>query len=181
MDNDELRNKTLDFKKRISDHLNVIDTEISELRENANNEEDIHIKEEYYNSIDELIKERDKEIENILNEILPEAFALVKETSKRFSENEKLVVTATQHDRDIAARKPNVVIEGEKAIWHNSWIAAGGQIKWNMVHYDVQLIGGMVLHDGKIAEMATGEGKTLVATLPLYLNALAGQGYIWSL
>lgn len=176
LDNDELRNKTLEFKKRIADHLNDIDANISELRESANNEEDIHIKEEYYNSIDELIKERDKEIEIILNEILPEAFALVKETSKRFSENEKLIVTATQHDKDIAARKPNVVIEGDKAIWLNNWIAAGGQIKWNMIHYDVQLIGGMVLHDGKIAEMATGEGKTLVATLPLYLNALAGQG-----
>ena len=176
LDNDDLRNKTLDFKKRISDHLADIDTAIAEQQENANNEEDIHAKEEYYNSIDELNKERDKEIENILQEILPEAFALVKETARRFSENDNLIVTATQHDKDIAARKPNVTIDGDKASWANSWMAAGGQIKWNMVHYDVQLIGGMVLHDGKIAEMATGEGKTLVATLPLYLNALAGQG-----
>ena len=176
LDNDGLRNKTLDFKKRIADHLSEIDAEINNLRENANIEEDIHVKETFYNSIDELIKQKDKETENILQEILPEAFAVVKETARRFSENESLIVTATQHDRDIAAVKPSVKIEGNNAIWENSWIAAGGQIKWNMVHYDVQLIGGMVLHDGKIAEMATGEGKTLVATLPIYLNALAGQG-----
>ena len=176
LSNDDLRNKTNEFRQRIKDHLNEIDAEITTLKENANNEEDIHAKEEIYNAIDDLGKQRDKEIENILRDLLPEAFALVKETSRRFSENEKLIVTATQHDKDIAARKPNVIIDGQNAIWENNWIAAGGQIKWNMVHYDVQLIGGMVLHDGKIAEMATGEGKTLVATLPIYLNALAGQG-----
>lgn len=176
LSNDDLRNKTLEFKKRIADFLNDIDTGINEYREKANAEEDIHEKEELYNAIDSLIKERDEQTEVILKEILPEAFAVIKETARRFSENENIIVSATQHDKDIAARKPNVVIEGDKALWANNWIAAGGQIKWNMIHYDVQLIGGMVLHDGKISEMATGEGKTLVATLPLYLNALAGQG-----
>src|SRR5690606_2642073 len=107
---------------------------------------------------------------------LPEAFAVVKETARRFTENKEIEVTASQFDRDIAARKPNVSIEGDKAIWKNTWIAAGSEVTWNMVHYDVQLIGGIVLHQGKIAEMSTGEGKTLVGTLPTYLNALAGQG-----
>lgn len=109
-------------------------------------------------------------------QILPEAFAVVKETAKRFTENEKLEVTATQFDKDLAATKPNVEIQGEKALWSNTWTAAGVEVTWNMVHYDVQLIGGIVLHEGKIAEMATGEGKTLVGTLPAYLNALSGQG-----
>ncbi len=176
LSNDELRNKTLEFKNRINDYLKDIDDEINKLKENANKEEDIHRREEIYDAIDELIKDRDTELEIILNEILPEAFAVVKETSRRFMENEELIVTATDHDRDLAATKSNITIDGDKAIWANNWIAAGGEIEWNMVHYDVQLIGGMVLHDGKIAEMATGEGKTLVATLPLYLNALAGQG-----
>lgn len=176
LSNDDLRNKTLEFKQRIKDHLSEIDAEIADLNSKSGTEENISVKEDYYNQIDNLQKERDQEIESILLEIQPEAFALVKETARRFTVNETLTVTATQHDMDIAAKKTNVNIEDGKAHWANSWIAAGGQVKWNMVHYDVQLIGGMVLHDGKIAEMATGEGKTLVATLPLYLNALAGQG-----
>ena len=176
LSNDELRNKTIEFKERITDHLKDIDAEINELKENANTEEDILVKEEIYDAIDELIKERDENLEVVLNQILPEAFAVVKETSRRFAENDFLEVKATQHDRDLAAVRPNITIEGDNAVWANKWLAAGGEIKWNMVHYDVQLIGGMVLHDGKIAEMTTGEGKTLVASLPLYLNALAGQG-----
>ena len=176
LSNDELRNKTLEFKARIKDYLKDIDDEISRLKSAADTEEDILRKEEIYDEIDELVKDRDKELEVVLNEVLPEAFAVVKETSRRFAENESLRVTATQHDKDLAAAKPNITIEGDEAIWSNKWLAAGGEIQWNMVHYDVQLIGGMVLHDGKIAEMATGEGKTLVATLPLYLNALAGEG-----
>ena len=111
-----------------------------------------------------------------LNEILPEAFAVVKETARRFKENTELVSTATQLDRDLSVTKDYIRINGDKSIYKNSWMAAGGPITWNMVHYDVQLIGGIVLHQGKIAEMATGEGKTLVSTLPAYLNALAGEG-----
>lgn len=121
-------------------------------------------------------KERDTHLEVILRALLPEAFATVKETARRFSNNEELEVSATDHDCNLAARKSYITIDGDKARWKNSWTAAGGEITWNMVHYDVQLIGGMVLHDGKIAEMATGEGKTLVATLPAYLNGLSGMG-----
>jgi preprotein translocase subunit SecA len=121
-------------------------------------------------------KGRNEQLEAVLRDILPEAFAVVKETARRFMENEEITVTATQHDRELATKMSHVRIEGENAIWKNSWKAAGGDITWNMLHYDVQLIGGMVLHDGKVAEMATGEGKTLVATLPAYLNGVAGQG-----
>ncbi len=137
---------------------------------------DVSEKVALYTQVDKLEKDRNKELEVILMDILPEAFAVVKETARRFKENKTIEVTATQFDRDLAARKSNVVIKGDKATHHNTWIAAGNEVTWDMVHYDVQLIGGMVLHQGKIAEMATGEGKTLVATLPAYLNALAGQG-----
>lgn len=174
--NDELRNKSLDFKKRIADHLEGIDQDIETLNTNAANEADLNLKEDLFNQIDELKKERDKHLEEVLKTILPEAFAVVKETSRRFANNETLTVTATQHDRDLAATKNYIQIDGDKAIYSNSWTAAGGDVTWNMVHYDVQLIGGMVLHDGKVAEMQTGEGKTLVATLPAYLNGLTGQG-----
>ena len=109
-------------------------------------------------------------------EILPEAFAIVKDTARRFTENPTLTVTAMQYDRDLAAAHDHITIEGDKAVWQNTWIAGGSPVTWDMVHYDVQLIGGIVLHQGKIAEMQTGEGKTLVATLPVFLNALAGQG-----
>ncbi len=176
LSNDDLRNKTIEFRARIANHLKEIDKEILEMEESAKKTENVFEREEVYLQIDELIKERDKELEVILKEILPEAFAVVKETANRFMNNESIVVTATQHDRDLAATKSHITIEGNNAIWSNSWTAAGAEIKWNMLHYDVQLIGGMVLHDGKVAEMQTGEGKTLVATLPAYLNGLAGKG-----
>ncbi|MEM9545569.1 MAG: preprotein translocase subunit SecA [Bacteroidota bacterium] len=174
--NDELRNKSTDFRKRIEEHLAGIDQDIQTLNDNAANEADLNAKEELFNQIDDLKKERDKHLEVILKEILPEAFAVVKETARRFMSNEGLTVTATNHDRDLAATKSYITISGDQATYANSWTAAGGDITWNMVHYDVQLIGGMVLHDGKVAEMQTGEGKTLVATLPAYLNGLTGQG-----
>ncbi len=175
--NDKLRAKTIEFKGRISAFLTDIDGKISALKADAeSNDLDLHQKTAIYDQVDTLGKDRDTELEKVLLEILPEAFAVVKETSRRLSENEFLEVTATQHDRDYAARKSNVKIVGDKAIWANRWDAAGTEVVWNMVHYDVQLIGGIVLHSGKIAEMATGEGKTLVSTLPAYLNALADQG-----
>jgi preprotein translocase subunit SecA len=176
LSNDELRNKTLEFRKRIAEYLAEIDTEIGQLRQQAIDTEDIHAKEDFFEEVDKLEEERNKALEEVLREILPEAFAVVKETARRFTENETLTVTATEHDADLAAAKSYVTIEGGKAFWKNKWTAAGAEITWNMVHYDVQLIGGMVLHDGKISEMATGEGKTLVATLPAYLNGLSGRG-----
>ncbi len=176
LSNDELRNKTFEFRERIKEHLTGINGDIDALQERADNENDLNVKEDMFNDIDGLIKERDKHLEAALKEIRPEAFAVVKETARRFSENDTLVVSATQNDRDLAASANYVMIDGDTATWKNTWLAAGGEITWNMVHYDVQLIGGMVLHDGKIAEMATGEGKTLVATLPAYLNGLSGYG-----
>ncbi|HMO38510.1 MAG TPA: preprotein translocase subunit SecA [Saprospiraceae bacterium] len=178
LDNDALRRKTLELKQGIAEHLSAIDADIKAIREEALNEEDVLRKEELFAEIDQLQEERDKELEVVLQEILPEAFAVVKETARRFKENATLTVTATEHDRELATKpgKKYITIEGDKAIWKNRWVAAGGDITWDMVHYDVQLIGGMVLHSGKIAEMATGEGKTLVATLPAYLNGISGQG-----
>ena len=174
--NDQLRNKTLEFRQRINESLKDIDRDIEVLVNNARNEEDFIKKEEIYNEVDKIRKERNKYLEEILRSIRPEAFAVVKETSRRFMQNETITVSATDHDRNLAVTRDFVSIDGDRAIWKNSWKAAGGDITWNMLHYDVQLIGGMVLHDGKIAEMATGEGKTLVATLPAYLNGLSGQG-----
>ncbi|MDF1696548.1 MAG: preprotein translocase subunit SecA [Saprospiraceae bacterium] len=176
LSDDELRNKSLDFKKRIAEHLAGVDQDIETVEQDAANESDLNQKEVLFNQIDELKKDRDKHLEEVLKNILPEAFAVVKETARRFSTNEQITVTATQHDRDLAATKNYITIDGDTATYANSWTAAGGDITWNMVHYDVQLIGGMVLHDGKVAEMQTGEGKTLVATLPAYLNGLTGQG-----
>ena len=175
--NDELRGKTIEFKERIATFLTDIDAKIAGLKADAESDAlDLHEKTAIYDQVDALGKDRDAELEKVLLEILPEAFAVVKETSRRLSENDYLEVTATQFDRDYASRKSNVKIVGDKAQWANRWDAAGTEVVWNMVHYDVQLIGGIVLHSGKIAEMATGEGKTLVSTLPAYLNALAGQG-----
>lgn len=178
LSNDELRAKTAAFKRRIQEHIAPVEAQMSELNRKVeqNQELELREKEELYQAIDKLKKELNASIEEALNEILPEAFAVVKETARRFSENETLVVTATEHDRNLAAKKNHIIIEGDKAIYKNRWMAAGNEVSWNMVHYDVQLIGGAVLHSGKIAEMATGEGKTLVATLPVYLNALAGKG-----
>jgi preprotein translocase subunit SecA len=176
--NDELRAKTVVFKETISQGLAGIDSEIQVIKDKTENNPDLEVSEkvELYTQLDKLEKDRNKELEVILMQILPEAFAVVKETAKRFKENKTIEVNATQFDRDLAARKSNVLIKGDNAIHHNTWLAAGNEVTWDMVHYDVQLIGGIVLHQGKIAEMATGEGKTLVATLPAYLNALAGQG-----
>ena len=178
LDNDALRAKTNEFKQRIREHLADIDTRISSLSKQA--EElafsDITGKDALYNEIDVLKKDRDKHIEDALNTILPEAFAVMKETARRFKENTELVSTATDLDRDLSVKKEHIRIEGNNSIYRNSWKAGGNVVTWNMVHYDVQLIGGVVLHQGKIAEMATGEGKTLVSTLPAYLNALAGEG-----
>eukprot|EP01118_Nematostelium_gracile_P013726 TRINITY_DN5216_c0_g1_i2.p1 TRINITY_DN5216_c0_g1~~TRINITY_DN5216_c0_g1_i2.p1 ORF type:complete len:925 (+),score=235.66 TRINITY_DN5216_c0_g1_i2:168-2942(+) len=175
--NDELRSKTVYFKDVIAKALADIDGKIGDLKASAEGADlDLAGKTAIYDQVDALAKDRDKELETVLLDILPQAFAVVKETSRRFSENQFLEVTATEYDRNYAARKANVTIQGDKAIWANHWDAAGNDVVWNMVHYDVQLIGGIVLHSGKIAEMATGEGKTLVSTLPAYLNALAGQG-----
>ncbi len=177
LSNDELRNKTVEFRARISEYTKDEDTEIAALKAEAETPDiDIDEQEKLFNRIDELHKKAVKKIEEVLEEILPEAFAVVKETARRFTENKELIVTATEHDRNLAVKKPNVVINGDKAIWANTWNAAGLEVTWNMIHYDVQLIGGIVLHQGKISEMATGEGKTLVATLPMYLNALPGRG-----
>src|SRR5450631_3956475 len=178
LSNDALRAKTNEFKQRIKEHLKEMDTSIEDLGKKA--EElpfsDISGKDALYIEIDELKKKRDDLIEEILDTILPEAFAVVKETAKRFKENTQIITTANDRDRELSVLKDYVKIDGEQAVYSNSWTAAGGAITWNMVHYDVQLIGGAVLHSGKIAEMATGEGKTLVSTLPAYLNALAGEG-----
>ncbi|HEY4337838.1 MAG TPA: preprotein translocase subunit SecA [Puia sp.] len=178
LSNDELRGKTVEFRARIKEHLSKMDTQVAELNKQA--EElpfgDINGKDVIYQQIDGLKKERDEQIEEVLEALLPEAFALVKETARRFKENSEMVATATEMDRNLSVRKEHIRIDGHQAIYNNSWLAAGMPITWNMVHYDVQLIGGTVLHQGKISEMATGEGKTLVSTLPAYLNALAGEG-----
>lgn len=178
LSDDELRAKTQEIKTIINDRLKPIDDKIIDIKSqiDALPTQAIHQKDQLFNEIDKLEKERDEDLEKVLDEVLPQAFAVVKETARRFKENGKLVVSATMHDRELAAVKKNVEIQGEKAIWHNKWLAAGTEVVWDMVHYDVQLIGGMVLHKGKIAEMATGEGKTLVSTLPAFLNALAGRG-----
>ena len=177
LSNDELRAKTQEFKDRIHTAVADKEAEIASLEAQAEAENDnLERKEALFNQADELKKEVYKITENILNEILPEAFAVVKETARRFAENPVLEVTAQPFDRQLSATHPNVTIEGDRALWSNTWDAAGKPVTWDMVHYDVQLIGGVVLHQGKIAEMATGEGKTLVATLPIYLNALPGKG-----
>lgn len=178
LSNDELRNKTLEFRNTITEYLADTDAELNQLNEEAesNQEMDAAKKEDLYSRIDALKKERNKKIEEVLSQIQAEAFAVVRETARRFTENAELEVTATDNDRQLVLKRDGVKIEGDRAIFSNSWTAAGTKITWNMVHYDVQLIGGSVLHQGKIAEMATGEGKTLVATLPIYLNALPGAG-----
>ncbi len=175
---DELRDKTKALKKKIADYLAEIDKQIEELQKQVDEalEMDLQEKEAIFNRIDKLKEERDEKLEEVLMEILPEAFAVVRETARRFKENGQLAVTAEMWDKQQAAKYDHITIEGDKAIWHNEWEAAGNRVKWDMVHYDVQLIGGIVLHQGKIAEMATGEGKTLVATLPAFLNGLSGEG-----
>ena len=173
----DLRNKTKYFKEKINKELEQTSEEILNLKKSYKSAgEEIEIKENILNEIDKLKESQIKIIEDKLNEILPQAFAVIKETARRFSENKQLEVIAGEHDRKLSQTKNNIEIKGNKAIWKNEWIVAGSKILWNMIHYDVQLIGGVVLHQGKISEMSTGEGKTLVATLPAYLNALSGRG-----
>ena len=176
LSHDELRNKTVSFKEKIKTARAEKDTKIEALRQEAENTSDIDKREDIYNAIDALEKEAYDISEKVLNEILPEAFAVVKETARRFKENTSISVTASAKDRELSATKSYITLDGDNAVWANSWNAAGKEITWDMIHYDVQLIGGVVLHQGKISEMQTGEGKTLVATLPLYLNALTGNG-----
>ncbi|WP_282161439.1 preprotein translocase subunit SecA [Ulvibacterium marinum] len=176
LSHDELRNKTVEFKQRIQEDCKEASDKIAQLEEEVQTSDDIDKNEEIYAEIDKLQEEVYKLSENTLNDILPEAFAVVKETAKRFVKNETLSVKATEFDREISGKKDYVSLDGDDAVWKNSWDAAGKEVTWDMVHYDVQLIGGIALHQGKIAEMQTGEGKTLVATLPLYLNALSGKG-----
>src|SRR5690554_2019264 len=176
LSHDELRAKSDYFREKIAKEQAEVQKEIDNLQQLADEEQDIDKKEDIYNQIDQL-KDNRYEIEKAtLDKILPEAFAVMKETAKRFKDNETIEVTASPYDRELSAEKDYVVLEDDKAIWKNSWDAAGKPVTWDMVHYDVQLIGGVALHQGKVAEMQTGEGKTLVATLPLYLNALAGNG-----
>ena len=178
LDNDGLRAKTVEFKERIAKAIEAEETELKQMRDRIDAEYDMPVdeKEQLYKRIEELEKQSYDKTQKVLDEILPEAFAVVKETARRFAQNETVTVTATDHDRDLAATHPSITIEGDKAVYQNHWMAGGNEITWDMVHYDVQIIGGVVLHSGKIAEMATGEGKTLVATLPVYLNALPGKG-----
>ncbi|MDB4285999.1 preprotein translocase subunit SecA [bacterium] len=174
---DELRGLTTEFKGRIKAYTSEIDKEIETRIDTAENElSDISAKEKIYEEIDQLKKKRNEAFEEIMDELLPEAFAVVKETARRLTEHKELVVTANDYDKELAETRPHIVIEGDTATYKNEWDAAGAKINWNMIHYDVQIMGGAVLHKGKIAEMATGEGKTLVATFPVYLNAITGMG-----
>ncbi|MCS6973122.1 MAG: preprotein translocase subunit SecA [Cyclobacteriaceae bacterium] len=178
LSNDQLRAKTGEVQLFINTELKPIDDRIAALHRQIQErpEMDVSEKELIFDEIDKLEKERNKELEKVLLKALPKAFAIMRETARRFAENEFVEVTATDYDRELAARLQHIKIEGDKARWYRQWMAAGNLITWDMVHYDVQLIGGIVLHQGKIAEMATGEGKTLVATLPAFLNALARRG-----
>jgi preprotein translocase subunit SecA len=175
---DALRGQTASIRARIAERLTGIDGQIAGLHQQIDSQPNLDVakKEALFEQIDGLEKQRNKDLEAVLLEVLPLAFAIVKETARRYAQNGKLVVTATDLDRSYAASHANVTFEGDKAIWSNKWLAAGAEITWDMVHYDVQLIGGVVLHTGKISEMATGEGKTLVSTLPAFLNALGGRG-----
>ncbi|MGB1031696.1 MAG: preprotein translocase subunit SecA, partial [Flavobacteriales bacterium] len=178
LSNDQLREKTEGLKKQIQEFIQPQKDEIDQLKSQAEAQEnvDVDAKEAIYEQVDQLIALMDERVEEVLLEILPEAFAIMKETARRFTEMAPLSVTARQMDRDLAAERESVSIEGDQALWQNSWDAAGAEVVWNMVHYDVQIIGGTALHLGKVAEMQTGEGKTLVATLPVFLNALTGLG-----
>ena len=177
LSNDELRARSAALRHDIAETIRPDEERISELKALLElPDTSLEDKERHSREIDKLTKDIDDKIEQKLDEILPEAFAIMKSTAHRFAENEQVVVTANQFDRDLAAKKDFVMIEGDKAVYFNHWTAGGNVIRWDMVHYDVQLFGGVVLHKGRIAEMATGEGKTLVATLPVFLNALAGKG-----
>ncbi|WMJ72844.1 preprotein translocase subunit SecA [Cytophagaceae bacterium ABcell3] len=175
---DDLRLRTQQIKDIIKADLKHIDDDIVALNKRVEENPKMHVteKEAVFQQIDKLEEDRNKDLEDSLIKVLPMAFAVVKETARRLKEKGELIVEANYYDKELAAKKDNVIIEGERAIWKNTWFAAGQEITWDMLHYDVQLIGGVVLHQGKIAEMATGEGKTLVATLPAYLNALSERG-----
>ena len=174
---DELRNKTTEFKNRISEYLSEVDQEMQQYYDQMRDDPDMHPeeKEKLYEELDRLEKERDKQLEEVLDDLLPEVFAVMKETARRFKDYEVIEASATELDRELATTEEYLDIKGEEAYFQTKWDAAGIPIDWDMVHFDVQLIGGMVLHQGKISEMATGEGKTLVSTLPAYLNALSGH------
>lgn len=176
--NDQLREQTQQVQNEINAFLKDIDDQLVALhkRIEENPELDISEKESIFAEIDKLEQDRNKELEKVLLKVLPKAFAIVRETARRFKDNSIIEVTANDMDREFAAKFQHIKIEGDKALWHNQWLAAGNLVTWDMVHYDVQIIGGIVLHEGKIAEMATGEGKTLVATFPAFLNALARRG-----
>lgn len=176
LSNDELRARTEELKKKIREREEPFEKRIAEIKEHLESDIPVSEKEKLATESDKLVKEEDEEIEKVLNEILPEAFAIMKSTARRFAQNPVVEVTANDFDRNLSTSMDFVKIEGDKALWQNHWIAGGNEVTWDMVHYDVQIIGGIVLHQGKIAEMATGEGKTLVATLPVFLNALAGKG-----
>ncbi|HLP72818.1 MAG TPA: preprotein translocase subunit SecA [Bacteroidales bacterium] len=176
LSNDELRNRSEELRKEILGGIAELENEVRDLKNKAEKEEDVDKKEDLYNQVDKVEKLINDRIEEELDKAVPRAFAIVKETARRFKENSVLEVTAKQYDRDLAATRESIRIEGDKALWSNKWMAGGNEITWDMVHYDVQLIGGVALHKGRIAEMATGEGKTVVATLPVFLNALAGRG-----
>ncbi len=175
LSNDGLREESAKLKRIIAERVKPEEDEIAALKIEVE-EVDIQDTEKIYERIDKLEEMIDEKLETVLNEILPTAFAVVKDTARRFAENTELEVTANDFDKDLAAKRDSIVIKGEKALWSNTWLAGGNPTTWNMIHYDVQLIGGVVLHQGNIAEMATGEGKTLVATLPVFLNALTGKG-----
>ena len=176
LNHDELRKKTTHFKNLIEETRKPFKEQIDSLNKKIQSSENIDEKDNFYNEIDKILELSNAEVENTLNNILPQAFAVVKETAKRFKENSKIKVKASEFDLRLSSEKSYIKIEGDFVTWSNSWNAAGKEVTWDMVHYDVQLIGGIVLHKGKIAEMQTGEGKTLVATLPVYLNALTGNG-----
>tara|TARA_B100001939_G_scaffold1525_1_gene1406 strand:+ start:6435 stop:9782 length:3348 start_codon:yes stop_codon:yes gene_type:complete len=176
LSNDELRSQTVEFKNQINKSIAEISSQIDKIRQEIEDETDFDKKEELFSKIDKLNQDAYNISEDTLNEILPKAFAVVKETAKRFVENKEVIVEANDNDIELSSRKEYIQIKNNKSYWKNSWDAAGKKILWDMVHYDVQLVGGVAMHQGKIAEMQTGEGKTLVATLPVYLNALTGRG-----
>ena len=176
LSDDELREKCQALKDLIQARIADDETRIAAIKEELEKDIPLSQKEALATESDKLVKKVDEKIEEVLEQILPDAFAIMKSTARRFKENETIRVKATDFDRDLSTSKEFVTIEGNYAVWQNHWMAGGNEVTWDMVHYDVQLIGGIVLHQGKIAEMATGEGKTLVATLPVFLNALAGKG-----
>ncbi len=176
LSNDELRAKTNELRAKLRECEAPFEKRIAEIKQKLDEDIPVNEKEALATESDKIVKDEDDAIEKTLNEILPEAFAIMKSTARRFAQNETVEVTATDFDKDLSIKHDFVSIEGDKAIYKNHWMAGGNEITWDMIHYDVQLIGGIVLHQGKIAEMATGEGKTLVATLPVFLNALAGKG-----